>query len=370
MFLHIFPGEPVAQYRLPLSMADSSDAIARWALRAAAPAVQRVTAVPAVGDVPQLLLRAKTLGDMVPAFESLAEERKMDFEDGPFVKQEQKTEEKGTEVPSWLDKKDAKDYRKALGLALGSVEEQRSLAFVLNRNTITGMIRQKNPDDLAEYIGLSDFAGFIAYWIPEASGSSPSATSSIRHPGQTEVNFTWTHLTADSLDEEGERFEDFVKENSLPAVILVKEPKKTMKMLEGHQDAMLLWLVLNSAEAEAPCEETCSAGASGASGASATPQQALEDALKPWRQLLQDFPWQRLVTSFNLFTVIGYNQKLFILAIDIHQFPSFVEHELYAWDSPALVAQRFRHGPRRDSGTWRHGSWPWLLEAKMGKLQT
>jgi len=147
-----------------------------------------------MAEVPQLLLRAK---DMVPAFESLAEERKMDFE---------------------------------------------------------------------------------AYWIP-----GDQAVSSIRHPGQPEVNFTWTHLTADSLDEEGERFEDFVRENSWPAVMLVKEPKKTMKMLEGHQDALLLWLVLNSAK-EAPCEETCSASR----GASAPPAQALEDALAPWRRLLQE----------------------------------------------------------------------------------
>jgi hypothetical protein len=42
-------------------MADSSAAIARWALRAAAPAVQRKAPDTAV-DVPQLLLRAKKLG--------------------------------------------------------------------------------------------------------------------------------------------------------------------------------------------------------------------------------------------------------------------------------------------------------------------
>lgn len=242
-------------YRLPLSMADSSAAIARWALRAAAPAVQRKAPDTAV-DVPQLLLRAK---DMVPAFESLAEERKMDFE---------------------------------------------------------------------------------AYWIPDGSDQ---AVSSIRHPGQPEVNFTWTHSTADSLDEEGERFEDFVKENSMPAVMLVKEPKKTMKMLEGHQDALLLWLVLNSAAKEAPCEETCSA-----SGASAPQQaQALEDALKPWSQLLQETRqvYQASVAA-ETESSVRKRKKLLILAIDIHEFPSFVEHELYAWHAPALVAQRFRHGPR------------------------
>eukprot|EP00434_Breviolum_minutum_P019538 symbB.v1.2.017236.t1/scaffold1342.1/size124297/9 len=238
-------------YRLQLNLADSSDAITRWVLRTAAPAVKRLAHgedPPAVKDSPQLLLRA---AELVPAFQSLAEERKMDFE---------------------------------------------------------------------------------AYWMPTSDEEKVSSVSSIRHAGQPDVNFTWSHLTVDSLDDEGERFEDFVKDNMLPAVILVKDPKKAMKLIES-QDAVLLWMVLNSS-AEV-CEETCSATHA------AVP--ALEDTIRPWRSFLEETRdlYQATIESSTSRTP----KNLLILAVDIQQFPSFVEQELYAW-SAGVVAQRFRHGPR------------------------
>ena len=62
---HRFPGPGYRpQYRLQLSLADSSDAITRWVLRTAAPAVKRLAygeEPPAVKDSPQLLLRAAFL---------------------------------------------------------------------------------------------------------------------------------------------------------------------------------------------------------------------------------------------------------------------------------------------------------------------
>ena len=69
------------------------------------------------------------------------------------VKTDQKAESKGKTAPGWLERKDASNYHVALGLALGAMEEQRNLAFLLSRNTVTGMMRQKSPDELAEYIG-------------------------------------------------------------------------------------------------------------------------------------------------------------------------------------------------------------------------
>ena len=62
---HRFPGPGYRpQYRLQLNLADSSDAITRWVLRTAAPAVKRLAhgeEPPAVKDSPQLLLRAAFL---------------------------------------------------------------------------------------------------------------------------------------------------------------------------------------------------------------------------------------------------------------------------------------------------------------------
>ncbi|CAK9084636.1 unnamed protein product [Durusdinium trenchii] len=116
---------------------------------------------------------------------------------------------------------------------------------------------------------------FEAFWITTGG----PATAAIRHAHQADATFTWSDLTADTLDEEGERFEQLVKESLLPAVIMVDEPKKAMKMIESQQDAVLLWLVLNGTSSEA-CDQSCSAG--GETG------QALETHVAPWRAVLDE----------------------------------------------------------------------------------
>ena len=53
---------------------------------------------------------------------------------------------------------------------------------------------------------------FDAFWIKVDT----SPVSQIMHAGQDARNFTWTDPKADSLDDDGELFEDFVKENIFP----------------------------------------------------------------------------------------------------------------------------------------------------------
>ena len=73
-------------------------------------------------------------------------------------KTDKKAETIGKVAP---DRKDSSQYTAALGMALGAPEDQRNLAFMLSRDSITGMVRQKRPEDLAEYLGLTEFIGFL-----------------------------------------------------------------------------------------------------------------------------------------------------------------------------------------------------------------
>ena len=76
-------------------------------------------------------------------------------------KTDKKAETVGKVAPEWLDRKDSSQYTAALGMALGAPEDQRNLASMLSRDSITGMVRQKRPEDLAEYLGLTEFSGFL-----------------------------------------------------------------------------------------------------------------------------------------------------------------------------------------------------------------
>ena len=57
---------------------------------------------------------------------------------------------------------------------------------------------------------------FQAFWI-QADSEGVQPVSQILHAGQDPCNFTWADPKADSLDDDGELFEDFVRENALPA---------------------------------------------------------------------------------------------------------------------------------------------------------
>ena len=76
-------------------------------------------------------------------------------------KTDKKAETVGKVAPEWLDRKDSSQHTAALGMALGAPEDQRNLAFMLSHDSITDMVRQKCPEDLAEYLGLTEFSGFL-----------------------------------------------------------------------------------------------------------------------------------------------------------------------------------------------------------------
>ena len=59
---------------------------------------------------------------------------------------------------------------------------------------------------------------FQAFWI-QAQVAPP--VSQVLHAEQAPRNFTWTDPKADSLDDDGELFEEFMKENLLPASSLL-----------------------------------------------------------------------------------------------------------------------------------------------------
>lgn len=180
---------------------------------------------------------------------------------------------------------------------------------------------------------------FRAFWIQ--AEVSP-AVSQILHAGQDAHNFTWTDPRADSLDDDGELFEAFVKDNMLPAVIMISDAKKVNRILDRlESDAQLLWLVLNSTDQASPgSERSCGSdelacSAAGPSVAADASADALQRAFAPHKRMFQ----RAIATARE-------KKKVYGLYIDIAKWPDWVEKELYAWTAPVLVAQRFRHGPR------------------------
>ncbi|CAJ1424373.1 unnamed protein product [Effrenium voratum] len=174
---------------------------------------------------------------------------------------------------------------------------------------------------------------YEALWVQE---QRPDAVSVVQHPG-AEVSFAWKDAGADSLDEDGERFEEFLKAHALPAVLLVTDPKRSLKALEAQEDAILLWLVVNSSQDASCAESSCSAAKAPLPSAEA--EEALQRAAAFAQPLLGEVVRRQKEVG----------KKALALAVDAARWPQFAEQELYVLDVPgkaALVAQRFRHGPR------------------------
>lgn len=194
------------------------------------------------------------------------------------------------------------------------------------------------------------------YWVQDES--SEEVVSMMIHRGQSAIKYTWVDAEADSLDEDAERFEAFIKTNTIPELLMVPNPYKLIKQWDNGGDGhtrRLLWVVLNSSAASdkgeatagggvAPCGATVEGSCSASSGgekpkqSSDTLDAALDEAMAPYRSMFQQVA--RIQKN-------GDEKKAHtILYVDIERHPEWVLENLYIWHAPALIAQRSFHSDR------------------------
>mmetsp|Transcript_81480 Transcript_81480/g.143895 ORF Transcript_81480/g.143895 Transcript_81480/m.143895 type:complete len:1076 (+) Transcript_81480:54-3281(+) len=175
---------------------------------------------------------------------------------------------------------------------------------------------------------------YRSFWVhsPEYEFSK----TLVQHVDEAHVEFVWEDHEADMLDDEGERFEAFLKQNELPELMLVHDPRK---LGDEMPDQTAIWILVNGSEVpEDTCggsdeEATCSA-----EGPKKNSQKALSKATAPFRDVVSQ--------AVRKFKSAGKGARAQVFAIDIAQWPRWVETNLYGWTAPAIVAMKYTHGPR------------------------
>ncbi|CAE8690778.1 unnamed protein product [Polarella glacialis] len=203
------------------------------------------------------------------------------------------------------------------------------------------------------------------FWLEQAPSTGEAGITEIRHAGEPTLTFKWKVLDADDLDEDSELFSTFMKKGLVPLLMPASNPAKLMQELEegAVQADGVIWVLLNSSAAgsELPevgsCgstatategEETCSAPGK---ATDSDPAAALEEAVRPHRAMLLEAAVELSVrrqaddgedSKKKKNSVKSYK----MIYVDQHRWSKWVEKELYAWDYPHIVVQRFAGGPR------------------------